>query len=660
MHKPSESCIYSLLKSALGRLRVETALHPSQLSAPGAEGNSATSMSSFQPAFEEQQRASQEMAAELRNLKQKLSSAQKRDAEADGIKKERFALREAVKAKQQHVEVLMARLAKTQVHEKAVSNTADAFEARLEVANAQKNDVLEENHELRQAALNLHRRERATKQEIQNIYHQWNESESDMRNRLEKAEERAHQLQQALRAFQTNEDTEPALVELNKHIQRLEKEEKERNHYITRLEQELRQSRFQLDNRHLPLSLQPTTATASSRRRDSTREEDGSDLARCRYRILELSKALEERDAYVKSLQAENNRTTALLQSEIRANARNAPEQIHPANSALSPKINVDQAPMEVRAKAHASLEPADSDREVERDTVRRIEQLEKEIEYHVNDIVLYKLDVKGYKKDIRRANAKIQRLQGLSTRTSPNSGSISGSHRNSSNAPISASSQSQPLPEWPEPSPTTGLGILPPQLGMHRPPRTDSLPPPSPFPNNSSSNVSLGPPPLFDNVLNRSPSGSPSVSPRPRMPAATNKRLPRTPLTPPSSTRSAREKSKENILVPPLPTTPTSKSPRPRRSTDAQVRAAMPTMWTGANPGSPHEKDPASIQHIDRSLSESVVGALSGSPRLKASLSLYPHSGVSDATGSMLMGGKNNVKKITGKRSKSANVAVT
>lgn len=599
------------------------------------------------------------MAVEVNNLKRKLSSAQKRDAEADSVRKERLFLREAVRAKQQHVELLMVKLTKAQTNAKAVNNTADAFEARLEIANAQKTDVLEENHELRQAALNLHNRERATKQEIRAICQRWNDSESDMRNRLEEAEERAHQLERALQVFRTNQDTRPALVELNKHILRLEKEESDRNHYVTRLEQELRQCRFQLDNKHLPDILQPTTLGISSRRRDSTKEDHASELAICKSQVLELSNVLDERDASIRLLQAERDKVTALLQTEICAQARNTSERKHPTDSVLSPEVNVDQALMEVRARAHASLESSNTNWKVETDTVQRIEQLEKEIEYHVKDIVLYKLDVKGYKKDLKRANAKIQRLQGLSVQTSPNPGSISDSHRTSSNAPISASSQSQLLQEWPESPTLTGLGIISPTLGTRRPPRKDSLLPPTPLHNNSSSNVSLAPPPPSDNVLNRTPSASPSISPRPRTPAATNKRLPRTPMTPPSSKSPTPAKGNESSLVLPAPTTPLNKSPRPRRSTDARARATTSAVSAGPDPGKSHDGEPASFQHIDRSLSDPVLDTLSGSPQPKASLSLYPHSSTTHGTRPVLMGSKNNAKKPTGRRTKSANVPV-
>ncbi|KAK5151909.1 hypothetical protein LTR16_012646, partial [Cryomyces antarcticus] len=55
-----------------------------------------------------------------------------------------------------------------------------------------------------------------------------------------------------------------------------------------------------------------------------------------------------------------------------------------------------------------------------------RIEQLEQEIAQHVRDIVLYKVDVKGYKKDLRRATATIQRLQALAPVSSATSPSVS------------------------------------------------------------------------------------------------------------------------------------------------------------------------------------------------------------------------------------------
>ncbi|KAI9685426.1 MAG: hypothetical protein M1822_004557 [Bathelium mastoideum] len=574
-----------------GRLRLQTTLNSSQLFAAGNEGQSATSMTSYQSVFDEQKRP-QELVAEVESLRQKLSSVHKRDIELDDVRKERLFLREAVNTKQQHVETLMKRLAKAQMTEKALNHDLDAFEARLEMVNAQKNDVLEENHELRQTAL-----------------------------------------------------------------RRLKQEEKDRNHYITRLEQELRQCRFQIDNKHLPPSLQPTSA-ARSRRSDSVNQGGSQDLATLRAQVAQLSQTLGERDASINSLQAERDKITALLHSEIRAHARKGPEQIHPANSALSGKMDIAQTMADVREKARSSVAPADTKEEAATDPLQRIEQLEREIDYHVKDIVLYKLDVKGYKKDIRTANVKIQRLQGSSTKSSPAPSSISSSHRTSSSAPISASSQTQPLPDWPEPLTVTGLGILTPESNKPHPPRKDSLPPSTHVKRDSSSNISLGRPQLSDSVLYRTPSASPSRS-QPRTPTTSSKRLPRTPLTPPATNSPSGVRYGENVPVAAVATATASKSIQTPKSPKPSLRTTTSATPVSADQKAVQVVGTSGTQRLDRSLSESVVEALSGSPQSKASLSLYPHASISHATGPLLVGGKKSFQKLTGRRSKSANVAL-
>ena len=648
-----------VLNSLLGKLHVKTALRSSQLSIPSGEGHSATTMSSYQTAFDEQKRASQEMAEELEKLKRKLSSAHRRDAEADAVRKERYFLREAVKSKQQHVEVLMTKLAKAQMTERAVSNTADTFEARLEMANAQKNDVLEENHELRRAALSLHNRERIMKQELSNVYQQWHDSEAEMRNHLKEADQRASDLEGALRALQSNHDNEPALVELNKHIQRLEEEENSRNQYILRLEQELRQCRFQIDNVHLPQSLQPTKGGMSSGRRDSINQDTSQDLAGYQTRISELKRALGERDMSIKTLETERDRITILLHSEIRAKARNGPQQVHPANSALSASMDVCQTLADVQKKARVSLTPPDVGWEEAIDPVQRIAQLESEIDYHVKDIVLYKLDVKGYKKDIKRANAKIQRLQGLSSTDSPNLSSISDSHRTSSVPPVSASSQNQPPLHWPGSTQVTGLGIFTPEPSAHHPPRKDSLLPPANSQNGSSSKDSPAPTKPSRKALHRTPSASPSLSPQPKTPSIRNKGLPRIPLTPPASKSPLRGRSDENVPAVPKSVEILGDRPGSQRMMDAPDDALTPVKSVAPSQAITPIPETSELPRIDRSLSESVVEALSGSPAAKGSLSLFPHQSVSRATGAPLVGGKKSFQKLTGRRSKSATAAM-
>ena len=613
-------------------------------------------MSGFRSAFEEQQRASKEIASEMEVLRRKLSTAQKRDVEADVIRQEHSFLHEAVEAKQQHIDLLMRRLAQTQMAEKAANSTADAFEARLEIANAQKNDVLEENHELRQAALNLHNRERAMKQEIDDIYQRWSSSEVDMRNRLQAAEERADRLEETVQASQEKKDTESGISKLKEHIKHLELEEGERNHYVGRLEQELGQCRFKIDNFHIPQSLQSIAAGPSSRR-DSTNRENDPYLATCWSKITELTRTVEERDASIESLQFERDNVTSLLQAEIRVRARTAPEQAQIANLALDARTKVDQALEEIQTKAHDGLTAPGTKWEVNSNPAERIEQLEREINYYIKDIILYKLDVKGYKKDIKRANAKIQRLQSSSVKSSPNPDSAYDSYRASSNALVYTPSQTYMHSGWPEPSTAdAGLGILASDVITQNPARQNSLPPSAPPRNNSSSNASVALPSVPDDISKRPSSSSSSVSPILRASVAANKRLPPAPLTPPMSHSPTPASPNGDPQTSPLSTAPSDKSLQARSSTDIRPGAAASA--TLADPDL-LGCQALEIQRPDLSLSESVAEALSGSSQMKSLLSSSPDTSTSHATAPVLVDDRRSLKEASSRRTESESIVV-
>ncbi|KAI9710582.1 MAG: hypothetical protein M1820_002718 [Bogoriella megaspora] len=641
-----------------GKLRVNTSLQPISLHKQVAEGSSATSMQSFQSAFEDQRRVSQEMAAEMETLKRKLSAAKKRDSEADAIRKENYLLKESLKVKQQHLETLMKKLAKTKMTEKAMINTADALGSRLEVANMQNNDVLEENHELRQTALRLHKRDRDLKQDFEHFRQESNETMIHVRARLRNAEEHADCLEQTLQSYQTSENyVQSSTDDLQKYIYQLEQEAEERKQHVSRLEKKLGMSLNIPPSTSSPrqhyVAYVPGVKLASFQSASDTRTSQ-TETSYNDYSVDGVGEKLQSQDERTKALQAERDSLITLLQSGIRKQARNSPDQQHPATSPLSARLNIEQAFADVQARAQNSLADNGIPSEPASDPTQRAEQLQQEITYHINDILLYKLDVRGYKKDLKRANAKIRQLQELSARPSPSPGLGGSHHRTSSSTtslPVLVSSQATAQQDWSLSLPeSTGLGISSPDIDLHHPQRGDTLPPPPlpPKKGDSSSAAALAPPSCKINIWSLP---SPSISPRPTTPVSTDRRLPRTPITPPSTNSPGPAKASKGkstmyqVAKKPVDVTSHPALPSPAPSAISTISSLPPS-------------EVKASQRMDRSLSESVVEALSGSPPVKESV-LSHSNGTSSGNGSILMGGKKFTMKPTGRRTKSANTAI-
>lgn len=132
-------------------------------------------------------------------------------------------------------------------------------------------------------------------------------------------------------------------------------------------------------------------------------------------RIRSLERTIAEQHKTFRTIQAERDQLRQLIYTEFR---RTANGRQHPATLLLEKKVEVDTAIMQVRKRAQEFLRSQkrrdDDDDDSTATDALRVEELEQEIDYHVKDIILYKLDVKGYKKDVKRAQMKLARLEGI------------------------------------------------------------------------------------------------------------------------------------------------------------------------------------------------------------------------------------------------------
>jgi hypothetical protein len=185
-----------------------------------------------------------------------------------------------------------------------------------------------------------------------------------------------------------------------------------------------------------------TTTAPSPSSTPSTPRDSAAELGAMRRMIEQMDKARRE-------VIAEKEKLSALLYAELRRVVVEEHERKHPSLPFLMQKPELEAAIAVVRARAEVYVRehnnkhgPAEGEKEGERDGREEDEEegeedmrtvmgdLQKEIEYYLNDIVLYKLDVKGYKKDLRRAEKRIRELmeqQQQQNQQQQNSGSDGG-----------------------------------------------------------------------------------------------------------------------------------------------------------------------------------------------------------------------------------------
>ncbi|KAF2459515.1 hypothetical protein BDY21DRAFT_370238 [Lineolata rhizophorae] len=110
-----------------------------------------------------------------------------------------------------------------------------------------------------------------------------------------------------------------------------------------------------------------------------------------------------------------------------------------------------------IRAKAHQAL-AGEGVYQAEMDPLRRIEQLELEIAYHLEDILLYRVDVAGYRKDLKQLRKEYEELQER-TKRMDRENSVDSAQQSESPMPIDNSSSSKS--ESRRPRKLSGLGII-------------------------------------------------------------------------------------------------------------------------------------------------------------------------------------------------------
>lgn len=267
--------------------------------------------------------------------------------------------------------------------------------------------------------------------------------EPERKCKAEDAELTATIPEQQLQANPDLEQVSAAIASQKEHITSLEATLKKRDSRIQHLQRENQASRHDAEDvkaRYLKLvnAYETLQATRRSLEHGENRNYQGLDqsavdlttsevqtreLVSSKRELAEARKILSKYEETIIQLQNEREQISHLLHLEIRRQARSSADSDHLAATLDNYKPSsgeINQATARVRSKVQDVVLHSADESSFPTDPLSCIEKLEKEIQYHVQDIVLYKMDVKGYKKDLKRANAKIERLQqSLSEHTS-------------------------------------------------------------------------------------------------------------------------------------------------------------------------------------------------------------------------------------------------
>ena len=340
-----------------------------------------------------------------------------RFAEIGDLKTEKDTLEVALGESQKNLEVSLVNLQTCKANEQALQNNLVNVTRKLEEANVQKVDVLEQNGDLQDSVSALHKELAQMRKEMEELRTRPQLSElEEARAALAKSEEENKLLLQQVKEAEGRADLPAIVADLTFKLDDVKRTTAEKDKYISELE-----ASTQSLNAELATAQEERAKLAETNATMRTRElQKQNQTAK---RMSQLNKQIEEMEKARTTAVAESEKHLQLLKEQLRRNANDVHKREHPASNLLEKKLNIEEAITEVRLKFErkkAKEEEGNEDtEEEEKDPQTRIEELEKEIEYHVKDIVLYKLDVKGYRKDLKRAREKLAALnEGTNVKT--------------------------------------------------------------------------------------------------------------------------------------------------------------------------------------------------------------------------------------------------
>ncbi|KAK4896303.1 hypothetical protein LTR27_005826 [Elasticomyces elasticus] len=396
---------------------------------------SATTHQSFD-SLESQKRVSQEASAEAEALKRKLSLAKKAQTEFGDVRRERDRLRQEADSSSRRITQLKEIVRKSKDQEKIHKNTISDLEARLLAANNERTDVLEGLLEASAQIQELKTDESTTMRAME-----------ELRNRLFFVEG----------SHGTTRMPDTALAQGTNHAQQL-KHTRTKSEYASATPNSTAQRIDEL-----------MCVLAAREARIQQLEQDIGNAANqdC---MSELEASLYDHKRMLLAAREDRERYNSLLHHELRRQSRVAAQAPIPGLHALVQSTT-------------------ENDPSTERQT------LERELQHCLEEIVLYKLDIRGYKKDLKRAEAELAERRYTSAERPPTPHSESSASIRSDASNIQNHS---------------GLGILLPQT----PTRTLA---------SATSAALLAATPVI-------PSSPPP--PRPKTPMSAHKKLPKPPTS--------------------------------------------------------------------------------------------------------------------------------
>ncbi|EME77992.1 uncharacterized protein MYCFIDRAFT_90041 [Pseudocercospora fijiensis CIRAD86] len=420
---------------------------------------------------------------ELESVRRKLSLSLKAQAQLGEIRQERDQLKDATERSEKRIIQLKDIVRKAKDGEKASRAMIGTLEAALESANMAKIDALEGFYEACEQARRLS---------------DWQKCMPKERNELRR------QLQEASSGRAGQVERVVATSEMEHRV----------------VENELVQKRATLRNDPLiqqldDLRLLVAEKDARIHELEGARllaEHEGSKIGSDPDAPADIREQLTTCKAHLEQARADRERFDELLHSEIRRQSKIAAQKMHSVTPQVTQEAAIALTDRVRRISKPSAMLQDSSNRHTLDES--KIPLLEQELKHCIQEIIMYKLDVKGYKKDLKAAQARLDAFEAATGRpVTPDSRT---GRQTNARRPSVAEGTNEPLKEAVVIS--DGLGIS----------LQHATPAGAMASATMSALLSITPTPKPTNALSNSPY-------RPKTPLAAHKKLPKPPPQTPS-----------------------------------------------------------------------------------------------------------------------------
>ncbi|KAK1066374.1 hypothetical protein LTR74_007261 [Friedmanniomyces endolithicus] len=336
---------------------------------------------------ESQKRGSQDAAVETEGLKRKLSLAMKAQTESGEVRRERDRLRLEAERSSRRIIQLKEITRKSKDQEKCLRSAVSDLESRLVAANNERTDVLEGIYEASGQLQKLAELKLVLEEEVE-----------DLRSQVFFADGR-QALDTALGRLGSNGSRPPKHYRTKSDVAGLAI-----GNDSTRLLCELKRAVAVRDLRIQQLEHLHTTKGNSL----VTTADAGRVTS---IRVNELEASLDDHKTMLRAAREDRDRYNSLLHHEIRRHSRTTAQT---ASSVATPKMNEAAITQGTQKAQSIPLPIADGDPAA----ITTVQ--EREIKSFMDEIILYKLDIRGLRKDLKRAHAQLAELKATSAERPP------------------------------------------------------------------------------------------------------------------------------------------------------------------------------------------------------------------------------------------------